>query len=277
MVTGKAKSTTRRAKASASSEVSRITVTFEGLLMLFFNEKKRFCDVGILKDVPKDHPARILIIKKKNGASEILHDLPGDKLETRLWLDVQKQSPDIKARKGISFTRKSGNNDDDDIRWSLDFEGGEMYRDKIKVDLSGFRAILRINDGEFHTIKYSENELSLKKPGEDEKAIGAVATKIGADIQLSKRDVAYFSNGSYVLDPPLSAEEGVTYEIQVSQSETHNAKREQPLTQVDAESYYNVVASDLAPSRKIHFSVKARVTPDASCLTAVMSKSDSGF
>jgi len=147
MVTRRTKSITRGARVAAKPELSRITMIYEGLLMLFFNEKKSFCDVGILKDVPADHPTQIVIIKKRGGSSEILHDLPGAKLEPRLWLDVRKPSLDIKARKGLSFKRKGGNNKDDDIRWSLDFEGDEMYGDKIKVDPSGFSSILRINDG----------------------------------------------------------------------------------------------------------------------------------
>jgi len=118
----------------------------------------------------------------------------------------------------------------------------------------------------------------LEKPGQGSIVIGAVATRIGADIKLSQNDVAFFSNGNSILEPPLTAEQGVNYEICVRRAEAReDAKLEQPLTQVDAESYYNVVAGDLAPSRKIHFGVKARATPDASCLTAVMSKSDSGF
>ncbi len=269
---------TKKGVTKESAVVSTISITFEGLLMLFLNDDKPFCDVGILKAVPPKHPARILIIKKKGGISETLLDLPGDRFEERLWLDVHKKSPDIKVQKGLTFRRKS-KNDADDVRWSLDFEGDEMFEEPIKVDKSGFRSILRINDGKFSTIERSKNELILLKPDEEPLTIGEVATKIGANIQLGKDDVAYFSNGVHILDPPLSAEAGVNYEIQVSQVEATKgkAKQKRPLADVDAEYYYTVVAGDLAPSRRIHFGIPARSTPDASCLTAVVGESDSGF
>jgi len=138
---------------------------------------------------------------------------------------------------------------------------------------------LRINDGKFSTLERSENELILFKPDEAPLTIGEVATKIGANIRLGQDDVAFFSNGEHVLNPPLSAAAGVNYEIEVSQVEPGkgNAKALRAITDVDAEYYYTVVAGDLAPSRRIHFGIPARSTPDASCLTAVLGESDSGF
>jgi len=56
-----------------------------------------------------------------------------------------------------------------------------------------------------------------------------------------------------------------------------NAKALRAIADIDAEYYYTVVAGDLAPSRRIHFGIPARSIPDASCLTAVLSNSDSGF
>ncbi|HEV7396092.1 MAG TPA: hypothetical protein VGN86_06245 [Pyrinomonadaceae bacterium] len=257
---------------------SLIQVTFEGMVVLFVKDGAAFCDAGLLKMAP-NHVASLLLTKiPKKGAPETIVHLHDAQVEERLWLDVQPadgSNPRISLyNNGAKFNRQT-HADDQDFRWVLDFEGEEMYKSGVSHDASGFRSFLRMNAGKFYTQQKSENQLVLVRPTGRE-TIGKVAVKIRAEIELAVNDVAYFSIGSAGKPIKLGAEPDLDYGIYLSlvrhlhedagaheDAGDHLAAAED----VDAENYHTALATDKPPTRKIHFDIAARATPDAACFS----------
>src|SRR5258706_15263869 len=76
-------------KAGASDALSKVDMTFEGMMILFVSQGSPYCDVAILKYAP-NHMASILITRTPTfGAPESLLHLHGDEFEPRMWFDVE--------------------------------------------------------------------------------------------------------------------------------------------------------------------------------------------
>jgi hypothetical protein len=270
---------TKRAarRVAAGSTISTIRITFEGMMILFVDDGRRYCDVGLLKYAP-NHVASVLITKiPEVGAPEtILHVHDAD-LESQVWLDIQKREPSISLFQDntVGFKRATDDGNPKDFRWALDFEGHEMYDSNVTLDPAGFKSILRINDGTFYTQQKSDNTLAIKRgsaPGEN--VLGKVAVRLRADIALARLEVAYFSNGANGVPVLLKPEATTNYGIYVSQIRHDHAPGHPQAAddEIDAENYNTAVAINFPPSRKIHFARGFRATPDAVCLTATMSQ-----
>lgn len=247
----------------ADTVVSRITVTLEGMMMLFVNAKANTCRVGILKYAPM-HSASVEIIQITNGKRKRLKYIKGSDFERRMWLDVQKAKNSI-----VLFHGQTGDKDDFDL--VLDFEGTKMYPKGVTVDPDGFKSILGINDGTFFSAKTSGSSLVLKKKSIDED-VGKVAIRIGVDITLAQHEMADFWHGADKI--PLPVAKNTDYEIEVKQARPSGHKPGPG--ESDAENFYTAVAGNIAPSDRIHFErgIGKKNDPDARCLTPNASQSD---
>jgi hypothetical protein len=255
--------------------MSVIRIVFEGMMVLFVKNGGKSCDVGILKHAP-DHTAKLIVNKISQGDPQEMARLEGNGFQSRLWLDVAKDPSSLKIQlhtDGTSiFDRRRAVSDD--FRWALDFEGREMYEpSRVSVDVSAFSSILHINDGTFYTKQVSANQLTIKSVNTLPATIGKVATKLVALITLAGTETASLWNGENA-DQPLASfkhESGLDYAIQLVNIRHHPVE---VLDQADAEYYYTAIASNIAPSRKLHFGETARIDPDARCLTAWASQTE---
>jgi len=266
----KTKKKRNKVTPTQSTAVSTIRVTFEGLLVLFIDKSRTYCDVGILKYAP-NHMANLLITKiPKLGAPETITHLHDADMESRLWLDVPRFEAVINLFRNdsVRFVRATDHGDPQDFRWVLDFEGSEMYGVEVEVDSAGFKSILRINDGTFFTQEKSWNRLIVIKDGK-EKDIGRVATRIRAEIPLYGSQKAYFSNGAIGTPIELEAEMDTDFGIYVSQIRHNHAAVHGPSEsdEVDGNYYNSAMAANVPPNQKIRFARGNEVTPDAACFT----------
>lgn len=251
--------------------MSIIRVTFEGMLVLFLNNARRYCHVGILKNAP-NHDAKLVATKiPSGGAPEEMARLGNDNFAPQLWLDVQKSTPKIElTTDGSAFTRLT-HHADSDFRWAIDFEGDDLYKHPIRTDMAGFSSVLQINDGKFSTQQISNNQLTKRQGNSTQIVVGKVATKLVAAIALSANDKAELWNGE--TDLPLATFENVPsvdYGIYLGKTRGHHHAEDSEV--IDANHYYTALGSDIAPGRKYYFDREpsSRIDPDAVCLPAWM-------
>jgi hypothetical protein len=208
--------------------VSTIQITFEGMLLLFVNDDREYCDVGFLKDVPH-HAAKLLITKipRGGGAPATVLEIPdpsvGSKFQDRLWLDVDKDGARVRLHKpATAFVRNEVTTDKSDFRWAVNLEGDEVYNRELKsaTAFDRLKPMLRINDGRFYAqTPLSANELSRQRFDESSPVrLGKVAVQLRAEIGLDAGNVATFFNGDSDPGTELRAEQNVDYGIYVCNS-----------------------------------------------------------
>ncbi len=79
--------------------VSTVRVTFEGMLVMFLNDDREYCDVGFLKGIPH-HYSEVQITKiPRVGAPEVIGYFHGAALKDQLILDVNKPAPRVRLYK----------------------------------------------------------------------------------------------------------------------------------------------------------------------------------
>lgn len=255
--------------------VSTIRITFEGMLLVFVNDGRAYCDVGFLKDVPHHEPKLLITKMPRGGAPEKLLELPNPdaNFKDRLWLDVPGDGPRVRLHKSSAtdpFVRNVSV-DNEDFRWAVNLEGHEVYNRELKrgLALDKLGPMLRINAGVFYAqTPLSSNTLSRQRPDETAPTpLGKVAVQLRAEIGLDAGQVATFFNGTDGQPWPLTAQQDIDYGIYVCNSR-HNGHD----PSIDADNYHSVVAGDLAPSRRIRFGrePRERSTPDAVCLPGWM-------
>jgi hypothetical protein len=262
------------------SPVSTIRLTFDGMLLLFMNDGREFCIVQFLKNI-EHHVPELLITKiPRAGAADVLLHLSGAAaFKDQCWLDVQR-TPQRPQRVRLRFDENSEepfervetDTNRDDFRWAVNLEGREVYNTQLSLLPHLVRPSFRINEGTFYTQTLSNNELT-KKVGAagGTELLGKVAVQIGAEIGLGSRDTAFFSNGLDGEQRELKPETGIDYGILVKNSRPQGHEDHS----IDANNYHPVVASNIAPSRKITFARRPenRATPDAVCLPGWMGTS----
>jgi hypothetical protein len=146
-----------------SNVVSKISVTLEGMMMMFVNDGASTCQVGILEHAPK-HNASIEIFQVADGKRKRLKFIKGSEFERSIQLKVEKDENNIELFHGEDeIDREQDTGDQADFDWVLDFEGGEMYEDGMEVDPRGFKSVLSINDGIFSTDKRAAALWSSRK------------------------------------------------------------------------------------------------------------------
>lgn len=255
--------------------VSTIRITFEGMMLLFVNDNRPYCDVAFLKEVPHHEPKLVISKILKDAAPELLLELSRQELQDQLYLDTNKSNPRVGIHKSSApdpFVRTETNVNKDDFRWAVNLEGFEVYDSDLKPGLvrEKLQPMLRIYDGTFYAqTPLSHNELTRKRHNESSPhMLGKVAVLLRAEITLDRLgQSASFYNGPQSDPLSLPAEENTDYGIYVSNKRAHLHEHDE----IDAENYHEVVASHIPPFRRIKFGkVGIDSTPDAVCLPGWM-------
>jgi hypothetical protein len=255
-----------------------IRLTFRGILLLRVDTENNYCDVGFLREPPADHVLTIdLTQRTATGSSHLIKQLNADNISDRLRLDVENVSrPGIHLFQQLGFDRKQLLGDRNDFRWAVNFQTDLFGGESPGLNTSGFRSILRIDNGTFFTENISRDELIVRKDGTDT-ALGRVATAVGAQISLDREDSsAVFVNGETEIFE-YRPEPGINYEINISQSPLPPITNPIP-TEADANAYLTVVEPP-AGSASIEFrlppspvpsSLTLPVSQHAVCFTGVV-------
>lgn len=235
-----------------------IILLFQGLLVLHLNEGNKKCKVGILRSAPAHD--FLLEIKKytSEGKETIIRKYTEkDELDPNLSLKVTKTTEGrIKFHKPApgNFKRTDANKKDhpDDFRWVVDFEGDEVYKERVKLDLLGFASIFNIEShGLFFTAKISDDKLIVIRGVGDETTIGYVAIRVAALIYLDQPESkAVFTNPRDLLGPvTITREEGVIHRILVSESRPETSTG----SENDSVLYSQAIVQGLGSGKRIHF------------------------
>lgn len=272
---------------SASTEHS-VEIIIEGIIMLLYERDEEHkitaCVAGVVRDVPEHE----FTVKGRKFLKDGSHtDFSLDPTKTELRLDVQGTTmTGIRFyREGDEVDRLCGEGDQQSFSWVLDFERGELYDREIGVDVSKFRSILRINNGELYTEKISENHLLVRyedTPNEPCTLIGKVATKVGVRLKLdTPESVARFSDGA---SEPIVVGHGERLRADVKLICPTEDQRTFGQRSAHANNYYKAVGHKLGWGEKKLFSSTKfdaeeggsegpPVSPEASCLVGTGTKS----
>lgn len=232
-----------------------IVLCFRGLLVLHLDEGDEECKVGILRSATSHN--FLLEIRKftlDGGETVIKQYTKKGQLDRDLSLKVTKTTEEhIKFYKPTKEWKRTDieNNDPHDFRWALDFEGDEVYDERVKLDQLGFSSIFNIKShGLFFTAKLSDDELIVIRGVGDETTIGHVAIKVAALIYLDKPESkAVFTNP---LDPrpvTITRQEGVIHRILVSESRPSTSTG----SPNDSVLYSQAIVEGLNSRKRIHF------------------------
>ncbi len=208
-----------------------VTIHIDGLGLICFNNRRE-CELGILK-----HPHHALSLN-------ILKITPQDIVPVNHSLDLNENiiievvdNPKLGAIRFEpgDFSRME-NNDPEDFRWTVNLEGDEFHRGKIKkLPAGGGRTVdiaprIRITDGIFYTRLRSQAIFDLVDWAKDPRQPRIVREDIrivdfiGADIHLHQErgHVNLKNEGNSANSIPLQKGAGTRYVISISNvSEGH--------------------------------------------------------
>jgi len=238
--------------------ISTIRFSFEGMLLLFLNDDREYCDVGLLSNVHHHQPEILITRTERSRSTTILFPQAGQIIADRLFLNTNRSQQRVRLQ----------------AMGLVNLEGNQVYGRRLEpgLALQKLRPILRIYDGTFFAQPpFSDNKLTVTKPSGVTTDLGLVATRIGAEIALESEETASFFNGPDSAPTPLPAVENVDYNISMTNKRQHG-----PSAEIDAENYHLVVANHIPPFRRVTFGRSPAFdktivsTPDAVCLPGWM-------
>ncbi len=249
----------------------RITLWFEGMMVLFISDRGSHCTLGVLNQIP-NHTFLIEIWETHDfGDRRLKRSLPESEIKKTVSLTVPAAVQGTTLYQGPSFDRDITSDDPDDFRWVLDLQA-DVYKEEVKVDKEKFRSLLKVDCGTYFASRVSSDEIykmELSGNTHDPSLVGKVATAIGGYIYLAATEnprPAIFRNGNE--DLSLAFDRGVNYEIRVSHSRrVHNHLEH------DAQNYETPVPSSRSGNRRVRLfqpDVKANekhTDPHAECLS----------
>jgi hypothetical protein len=206
--------------------VPDIALFFQGLMVVATYEGRKHCRVGILREVP-DHDLVVKLVKLdfNTGSTTLIKEYDQTSIPEKLSLEVNDVSEN-KVRLFPSvpteFDRKkppaSGSTFPFDFRWALDFEGKEVYDERVELDPDGFRSIFSFRGGLYFAVKVSGGQLGKIKK-KKLKSLGHVALVLGGFIYLDKpTSEAVFSPLGY----SIKRQDGIVHVVVLSQARPHD-------------------------------------------------------
>ena len=257
-----------------------IEIKVEGIIAMLFRKdadgKLIECVLGVVNGVPKHE---LEIKYKKNAEAEVTIDPTVPKLK----LTVEKTSTTgIRLFKPQMINRVTLQGDQASSSWILDFEL-ELYKRDIGVDMTKFRHVFRINNGEIFTREISANHLlsrSEADPHEPLTLIGRVATRFGIRTDLDQTDSkAVLSN-----DAGTIVELKKTDKLEMKVGLVCPTCEHTGQDTGHANNYYKAMGQKLAFGEKLLFSstkmpllgTSPPIAPEASCLPGRLGSSNPG-
>jgi hypothetical protein len=254
-----------------------IFLSFQGILLTSALPGFPYADIGLVDNSDGRHPLNIKVRKLVNNTQvpDMLVDLDlkdGDVPTGRdLILDVgNRDGGGVNLYKTGTFDRsrpEGAGNDVNDFRWAIDFEGDEVYCEKVAVVLAGFRSFVRINrigSGLFFVQTpypgYATRSISQlrKVEGSTKTCLGRVAVRLAANFPLDSGGQSTFTlTGASPIVRNLPAKDGVTYTVDISQSCTDYAACGN-----DSSIYDKVITGNKAHTRKISFDLCPSAGPE---------------
>lgn len=186
-----------------------VAISFAGLALFCINpNEENRCEVGII-GCERHRPVldiQEMTFDLRSGkpmkSSLVPHSLS---LDEDIWIKVDR--PRTKGvsmyRGGQDFNRLDDRGDERDFRWVVDLEGVEFHQRRLPRKAgergirSGLRPLIFISDGMLYTENRTDEKVALvsSNPGQQPKALGRVAFKIGADLFPGEGGSVELSNG----------------------------------------------------------------------------------
>lgn len=261
---------------------SKITLALKGLMVLFTN-KPNECTIGLLDQTPDWHNKKIEIQQFIDGEYKpqrtyVNGAVTGTfKLEVVNTIDTgfRQRFPDERIDR---FEGPSSAEQNETIRWLIDFERDFFPPPPIGARKEGFASFVVVDNGEIFTQKISTNHLQYKRGNSDLWVhFGRVAVELGIDISLDRPESkAFFQKDGQTL---FEFVPGPNYQVVIERTETSHP----PNLGSDADYYFTAIGTQLRPEEQLSFRsfppLKKKgggppSTPDAACPLSELSKSD---
>ena len=194
-----------------------VVIVFRGLFTFCFSGNQN-CEVGInnqAADPDQFHKLNVNVWRKGlQGCIPVPIVMPNP--ITRIDLEVQNATEldgvyVFQRNPQTPFDRMDLGNHPKDFRWALDFEGPDLYNERLLKQTNALRPSLQINNGIFYTRQTSRSKFKLHSKSGD-KQIGSVAKLIAANVYLG--GVSFLDlkiNG--ILIKRLEQEQNITHQI----------------------------------------------------------------
>ncbi len=171
-----------------ASETSKVTVTFEGL-MVFHDEKGGGYELGILQDAP-DHKFTIKVEPAPRGRS--VADVDRFKKLGNSWLlEVRGSSGELRTRsvslreKGHSGRLTDSLRGQSDFSWIMDLESSELHSRALNLVPDKLGPIIHLRNGDLYT-KYKADLLERKQGVGEFSPFGFVAETVALEIHIQR-------------------------------------------------------------------------------------------
>jgi hypothetical protein len=220
-----------------------VTVTFDGLMVLSFNDKRQ-AEVRVLKN---EHHKLSMEIREisPNGVSTSEYPINGVE---DLWIGATNQATKgvtVYTNPQVPFNREKDQGDPEDFRWILDMEGSELHKTKLSITHpEKLTPTLHFTHGVFYTGELTEQRVSRieRNTNKQPKMLGKVPEKIAADIYLDENasGVALSAEGNGAAPLMLNRKPGTRYEI-VVKNLPHTPMQCRPQGQSHFSYYYEAI------------------------------------
>ena len=181
---------------------TKLTLIFDGLLVLCHNKRLNQCEIGVLSTVA-GHQLQIgAEITAATGEKQILPALTLTPWLARGFgtVELDVYNP---PKRGVSFRQYEGDldrfadNKSDDFRWIVDLEGKEFHAQALNPVLDHLRPVLVVKHGEFYTAERTARNVFRSRGSEPAQDFGKIASSIAVDIPLNPDSdlLLKFANG----------------------------------------------------------------------------------
>jgi hypothetical protein len=193
-----------------------VTVTFDGLMVLSFNDKGQ-AEVKVVKN---EHHKLSMEIREISPTGASTSEYPINRVED-LWIGATSTATKgvtVYTNPQVAFNRKRDQGDPEDFRWILDMEGSELHKTKLGITHpEKLTPTLHFTHGVFYTHELSEKRASRIElnTNKQPKMLGKVPEKIAVDIYLDdgSSGVALSAEGNGAAPLMLTRKPGTRYEI----------------------------------------------------------------
>ncbi len=195
-----------------------LTVNFTGLLLIQPVSDDK-CEIGIYRKAPP-HNLKIRLVRYPRNGAPVSEDLISGHLQSK-WFSISVDSPihpGVFAYQDNSpFYRIPGTDRPYDIRWAIDLEGDEFYRDKLSTDGGKIHPGVKLDNGVFYSAKTTDpGMVSITRSQRGHHyGMRSIAATIAAAIETVPGSPVFleWKNGDRTLSGDL---DGTRYELDIS-------------------------------------------------------------